>query len=187
MVAGYDSWIQSLCPSPTRYFQRLVVESGCRKAVDLGCGSNSLLAPLQRVGVHCTGVDASEAVLRECRQRDLFDEYACCDVLEWLRNEAQRGSQQLWNVVVASHLIEHLEREAGEELLRLVESLRPRLIYIGTPYGFVQPHHYQGDPLQAHRSGWFPWDFAARGYSVYGMGVRACAPGQTSSGLDGSS
>jgi len=166
----YDSWIQRVCPSPRRHFQRLLVELGCRKAVDLGCGGNSTLSPLRRLGLWCVGVDASGVVLREARSRDLFDEYVCRDALDWLRNEA--ASRRLWEVIVASHVIEHLERESGEEFLRLIESVSPRLTYIETPYGFVEPGHYQGDPLQVHRSAWFPWDFAARGYTVFGMGMR---------------
>jgi hypothetical protein len=38
---------------------------------------------------------------------------------------------------------------------------------------------WQPDPLDVlarHRSGWFPWDLEARGYSVFGMGIRSWHP-----------
>lgn len=125
MPVGYDSWIQKFCPSPRRYFQALAVKTPCRRAVDLGCGRNTLLVPLRQRGVRCTGVDASEAALQECRLRDLFDEYVCMDVMEWLEREV--GKAETWDVVVASHVIEHLRRDEGEKFLRLLEGLSPKL------------------------------------------------------------
>lgn len=133
---------------------------------------NSPLSPLRRIGLWCAGVDGSESNLQQARNRNLFDEYHCADILEWLRQEVKSGAK--WEVVIASHVIEHFEREKGEELLMLAEQVSPRLLYIETPNGFVEPG-WQPDPLDAlarHRSGWFPWDLEARGYSVFGMGIR---------------
>ena len=165
-------WIQKVCPSPRRYIQQLARELGCRRGVDVGCGTNSPLSALRGTGVWCVGVDGSKASLEEARSRSLFDEYICADIREWLTSQVEKG--QRWDVLVASHVIEHLEREDGEKLLRLAEKLGVRLLYIETPYGFVEPAYEPdgSDELARHRSGWFPWDFASRGYSVFGMGLR---------------
>jgi hypothetical protein len=166
---AYDSWLQHLCPSPRRYLQQLVARLGLRTGVDLGCGENSLLAPLRQQGSWYVGVDASPGRLRKAERRGLFDEYVCAEVVDWLRSEARGGRR--WGVVVASHLIEHLDRDTGAELLALAETVATRLVYVETPHGFVEPG-FEDDALSGHRSGWFPWDFEARGYAVFGMGVR---------------
>jgi SAM-dependent methyltransferase len=169
VAAPYNPWIQRVCPSPRRYFQYLVLRSGCRNGVDFGCGENSLLTPLRRHGLYCVGVDLSPAMLEKARNANLFDQYVCEDAVAWQRNTVRQGQSP--EVIVASHLIEHLDRATGEEFLGLVERGRPRLVYIETPYGFVEPG-FEGDVFSRHKSGWFPWDFAARGYTVFGMGLR---------------
>jgi hypothetical protein len=114
-------------------------------------------------------VDASAQALSRARELNAFDEYVQTDVLEWLREQVTSGTH--YDAIVASHLIEHLPRERGEHFLRLVELLNPRLVYIETPRGFVEPAYLKEPRLHAHLSGWFPWDFEARGYTVFGMGL----------------
>jgi hypothetical protein len=58
------------------------------------------------------------------------------------------------------------------EIIRRVEQLAARLVYIETPNGFVEQTAFDGNPFQRHLSGWFPHDFEARGYTVIGGGVR---------------
>ena len=64
-------------------------------------------------------------------------------------------------------VIEHLEKEKGEELLRLTESIARKQVVIFTPLGYVPQEHpdgidawgLNGGAWQEHKSGWLPNDF----------------------------
>jgi len=58
-------------------------------------------------------------------------------------------------------VIEHLEKP---DAYRVLDQLlaRAKKVLIATPLGF-RPQEVPGMPFETHRSGWFPWDFGARG------------------------
>ena len=64
-------------------------------------------------------------------------------------------------------VIEHLDKEKGEELLRLTESIARKQVVIFTPLGYVPQEHpdgidawgLNGGAWQEHKSGWLPDDF----------------------------
>jgi hypothetical protein len=64
-------------------------------------------------------------------------------------------------------VIEHLDKEKGEELLRLTESIARKQVVIFTPLGYVPQEHpdgidawgLNGGAWQEHKSGWMPNDF----------------------------
>jgi len=64
-------------------------------------------------------------------------------------------------------VIEHLEKEKGEELLRLTESIARKQVVIFTPLGYLPQKHpdgidawgLNGGAWQEHKSGWLPDDF----------------------------
>lgn len=60
-------------------------------------------------------------------------------------------------------VIEHLERDAGEQLLKAVHRLMAKQIVIFTPDGFMPQEHdawgMGGEFWQTHRSGWVQEDF----------------------------
>jgi hypothetical protein len=66
-------------------------------------------------------------------------------------------------------VIEHLEKEQGEELLSEIERVATQQIVVFTPLGFM-PQHVENNKLdrwglsggdyQEHKSGWLPEDFA---------------------------
>jgi hypothetical protein len=60
-------------------------------------------------------------------------------------------------------VIEHMEREDGEELLCILQASDARQIVIYTPYGFLPQEgdawEMGGEYWQMHRSGWLPSDF----------------------------
>jgi SAM-dependent methyltransferase len=147
--------------------QQLIIRFGCRTGLDVGCGENSPLAPMRQYGLWVVGVDASPEVIRKAQQRNLFDEYTCEDLRSYLR-----GLGKGFDVVIASHVIEHLDRDQGMEFLRALELTGRQLVYVETPHGFQPQAAWDGNPFQRHLSGWFPWDFEARGYTVFGSGIR---------------
>jgi hypothetical protein len=172
VIVSYDSWIQRVCPAPWRYLAQLAERFDLKTGLDIGCGESSPLTPLRARGFRSIGLDASPERLESARRKGQHDDYFCADILKF-----PLDSLPPIDVVVMSHVIEHLGREEGLELLQVAERLARRLIYVETPLGFMEQYHcYDGDSLQQHRSGWFPWDFEARGYTVFGNGLRLLRP-----------
>ena len=71
------------------------------------------------------------------------------------------------DTIVMLDVIEHLEREDGEETIRLALEHAREQVVVFTPLGFMKqdggkdkdPWGLQGQQWQTHRSGWMPEDF----------------------------
>jgi len=136
-----------------------------RTGLDIGCGGASPLSALRPLGVHSTGLDASAEVIERAKELDLHDDYIRADIRTF-------KTDRRFDVVVASHVIEHLARDEGYDLLRRLEDMARGILYIETPFGFKSQDDSDGNAWQRHSSGWFPEDFIVRGYSVLGSGFR---------------
>jgi hypothetical protein len=77
--------------------------------------------------------------------------------------------QASFDAVVAFDLIEHLDRDDGLSLLRLMERIARRRVVVFTPNGFLRQQGSADNPFQRHRSGWTAEDFVLRGYEVHGI------------------
>jgi len=161
----FRPWVQRICPAPRRLLQALIVRDDLQTGLDIGCGESSPFSDLHARGFRSTGLDVSPARLEVSRQRGLHDDYVLGDI----RTVA---FEHRFDVVVLSNVIEHFSRDDGMDLLRRVESLASRIVYIETPNGFREQPDLNGDPAQRHFSGWFPHDFEGRGYTVLGSGIR---------------
>lgn len=173
-------FIQYLCPAPKRHLQYLIMKLGLRDGLDIGCGGGSPLTSLRSSGFRSTGIDISADAIKASRARNTHDEYIVGDFRDF------RFARK-FDVVILSHVIEHFTRDQGIDVIRRVESLSERLVYIETPHGFIESgcedldHH----PHQRHLSGWFPHDFEARGYTILGSGPRWFNPAKRYSVLGG--
>jgi hypothetical protein len=87
------------------------------------------------------------------------------DVLE-IGDQFEPGS---FDVALACDLLEHLDREAGLQLLILMELVARQRVVILTPNGFVPQGETWSNPLQVHRSGWTVDDMRRLGYTVEGV------------------
>ena len=138
---------------------------GLKTGLDIGCGAGSPLTALRAIGFHSTGIDASPLSIEGARGRGAHDEYVLGDF-------RLQEFDRCFDVVLLSHVIEHFTRDEGIGILRKAEELTKRIIYVETPYGFLEQEDCDGNPFQRHLSGWFPHDFESRGYKVFGMGAR---------------
>ncbi|ASF45697.1 class I SAM-dependent methyltransferase [Methylovulum psychrotolerans] len=153
--------VQALCPAPKRYAQQLILKYELNSGLDIGCGGDSILTAVRSATFESTGID----VFPENIQNSRHDKYILGDFRSY-------HFDQTFDVVVLSHVIEHFARDEAFDVLKRVEQLANRLIYIETPYGFLEQCAYKNNAFQRHLSGWFPHDFISRGYSVLGSGMR---------------
>jgi O-antigen chain-terminating methyltransferase len=90
------------------------------EVLDLGCGRGELLALLGERGVAARGVDASEEMVRRCREQGLAAERA--DLFEGL----ERAGEESLGGVISLHVIEHLPAATLPRLAALAwRALRP--------------------------------------------------------------
>ena len=68
-----------------------------------------------------------------------------------------------WDAIYLLDVIEHMEREEGEQVIELCLERATQQIVVFTPYGFMEQDEdgwdLGGDYWQTHRSGWTPHDF----------------------------
>lgn len=142
-----------------------------RTILDLGCEDGRLLTLLSEgKNWQVTGVDIFQKNARSAAKKKIYVNAIKGDAVQIARKFV--GERQKFDVVFCSQVIEHIDRQKGEQLLNLVDQLAKKRVIIGTPRGFMeQPHAFLGDnPHQVHKSGWTEDDFRKRGYKVYGIG-----------------
>jgi SAM-dependent methyltransferase len=155
-------------PTAHRYTQKVVDEGGCAVALDIGCGSGSLLS-VHRPRLRTIGVDVFEPVVAEAQTRGTHDEVLLADVMESDRETllAPNGGRPV-DLVTLYHVIEHIPKRRGYELLERCEELTRKFVVVATPNGFLPQGPEYGNESQRHLSGWFSHDFEGLGYDVFG-------------------
>lgn len=150
-------------------YRRLLTRelTDCGRILDVGCGRDS---PIRWIsdsqGYDFTvGVDISEADLNESRRLGIHD---CLVVLD-ISTLGRAFKSRSFDCVLASDVIEHLEKEQGLRLLDDMERVARRHVVVFTPNGFLEQPPDEDNPWQEHRSGWTVSEFRDRGYRVLGV------------------
>ena len=117
--------------------------------------------PLARI----TGVEVHPPTLEACKEDspNVYNELVLSDALEYMRNY-----NEVYDVIVAAEIIEHLEREKGFELLRLLKE-KSRLAIVTSPIGFHPLGALDGNPHERHLSGWERQDFESAGFLTFAL------------------
>ena len=136
---------------------------GYQSVLDLGCGSSSPIREI-RWPFHSVGVDIFAPAVEESRRQEIHDEYHVSNVMDIGRRFAERSV----DCVIALDLIEHLEKDKGEKLIDMMETIASKKVIIFTNNGYFPQGAYDGNEWQAHRSGWSGREMQERGYRVIG-------------------
>lgn len=125
-------------------------------ALDLGCGRGEWLELMQRLGIHASGCDLDEEMLRDARRLGL--DVVADDAVSVLRGV----SDQSLSIVSAFHLVEHLEhtdlRVVVDEAFRVIkpggiiilETPNPESILVHGNF-FTDPTHVKPLPPELLR------------------------------------
>lgn len=106
-------------------------EIGARRVLDLGCGRGIFLSLLRQAGIEGVGVDNNREAVGICREAGFV--VLCGDAIGVLEELA--AGNQMFDGILCSHLIEHLE---GDGPARLIASAcrvlaRPGRLVVVTP------------------------------------------------------
>lgn len=133
----------------------------CQSVLDLGCGSDS---PIKYCNIaYSVGVDAFKPYIEESKSKKIHTNYILGDITK-LNFEPQS-----FDAVILIDVLEHLEKEKGEQLLEKVERWARKKVILSTPNGFLPQRSIDENPFQAHRSGWIVEEIKKLGYKACGM------------------
>ena len=77
--------------------------------------------------------------------------------------------EKSFDCVLASDVIEHLTKEDGQKLIKVMENLATKKVIIFTPNGFLYQPAHDGNEYQKHLSGWSVKEMKNLGYRVIGI------------------
>lgn len=137
-------------------------DSGKSTLLDIGCGPDSLVRYNNLILK--TGLDAWKPSIKQARSNNTHQELIECKFEEISK---KLGNKE-YDFIIAIDFIEHLDKEAGEQLIKYMKEHCRIGAAIYTPNGFLyQPSLESGD-FQLHKSGWIADDFKSHGFKVAG-------------------
>src|SRR5690606_33728320 len=110
------------------------------------------------------GVDIFPENLHLCRFSGYFSDVVLADIrrLPFKANS--------FDTVLCSHVIEHLHKKDGFQLINQINIIASKQIIIITPVGLIPVSAHHGNSWEEHKSGWAPVDLESLGYRCIGIG-----------------
>lgn len=147
--------------------------------VDLGCGEGNHLRNVARSpSSSWVGVDSHQPSLDTALQAQVYDRVLCTNIITWLQNSPSTSV----DTILASCVIEHLDKPLGLLLAEEMKRVCARQAIIFTPNGYVPQPGSPDNPANAHRSGWSVKELTDIGFSV-SVGLYGLRGLRTSFGL----
>jgi len=157
------TWNEPNFSDDTKYFVErfldMVVSSGTKKILEIGCGNGFLTFFLLKRSANITAVDISGKAIENMRNQFSGEigqgklKVECADILEFLESTEER-----YDVIIGSGIIHHIEKKDWNNLFQSArESLAPDGIFACGP----EPN---AGGLYA-----FVWPFAKFFYRLFGM------------------
>jgi GT2 family glycosyltransferase/SAM-dependent methyltransferase len=144
----------------------IVIDKNARSVLDLACGQGKpmLVIKLRRKITSAVGVDLFEPYIKEAREQKIHDKYVLQDIRK------VKFSKRSFDVVLASHVLEHMHKKEAWRVLENMESIAKMQVVIATPIGEHYHPAVDGNELQVHLSHFNPEEFEKRGYKIIKYG-----------------
>ena len=134
--------------------------------LDLGCGDGTMLERLELPGNFViTGVDIFEPYLKIAKRKGIYKRL--------IKRDARLfNSRNKFDIVLASHVLEHLTKTQGIKFIKKLENLACKSVIIATPIGDLPQDEYDSNPNQIHQSEWSVLEFKDMGYKINSQGLK---------------
>lgn len=136
--------------------------------LDVGCGDGSFMEKINFDNKYLvTGVELYKPFIKKALQKGIYKTIKTMDIRKI------RIKSKSFDVVLASQVIEHVNKKDGLNLIKKLEKIAKDKVILTTPNGFVEydPFDvYDDNKLQKHKSGWDLDELRDYGYGVYGQG-----------------
>jgi len=97
---------------------------------------------------------------------DIQKKMGIYDKLYVERGENMHFPDKIFDLSIAQHTIEHVEKEVGYKMLSELERVTNDRVIICTPNGYTESGPLDGNPDNNHLSGWEAKDFKELGYKT---------------------
>jgi len=134
----------------------------CHSVLDLGCGPSSPLEYCANVR-YSVGVEPFSEYIQISKRKQIHSRYINRKIQELDFKEKS------FDAVIMIEVLEHLDKNTGDKLLKKIEKWAKKKVIVTTPNGFVAQKSLDSNPLQQHLSGWTAQEMRNRGYSVKGL------------------
>jgi SAM-dependent methyltransferase len=136
--------------------------------LDVGCGRCSAIRGVRKK-IHKVGIDMYEPYVLLSRQNRFHRQYVLGNALKLPFKDRS------FDCVVATEIIEHIDKESGRLLLVELERVACRAVILTTPNGFLKTWAGpQDNPDETHVCGWESDELQGHGFEVRGLnGLKA--------------
>jgi len=141
-----------------------ILTRDCKSLLDVGCGNNSPIKHFSHK-LYTVGVDAYLPSIEKSKNLRIHNDYLNIDVMDI----GEKINPKSFDCVLASDLIEHLTKENGLKLIKMMEEIATKKVIIFTPNGFLPQGEYDNNPWQIHHSGWEVEEMQDLGYKIIGI------------------
>jgi len=142
------------------------LDGASKTLLDVGCGQGRPGGIIKRhKNVFTVGADIFPPDLQSCQQNHSHDAVVQCDVRKL------PFKSKSFDVVLCKEVIEHLEKQEGDELVRQLEQIARRQVIITTPVGLYTYHAHGDNPFMTHKSAREPGEMRQLSYKVKGIGL----------------
>lgn len=134
--------------------------------LDLGCGdgygTQNLNLPSN---FEITGVDIFKPYLDLAKEKRIYKKLIRVDVRNF-------NTKEKFDIVLASHILEHLNKSEGKEFLKKTDKLAKKKAIIIVPIGKHPQEIYDDNKYQEHKSFWEVSEMRMLGYKVKSQGLK---------------
>ena len=143
-----------------------VIDKSARTILDVGCGQGKpmFLIKMRTKIKRAVGVDLFEPYIKEAKKLKTHDKYIIQDVRKIDFNPKS------FDIVLASHVIEHMSKHDALKLIAKMEKIAKRQIIIASPIGEIYHPAVDGNIHQLHLSAFTPRDLQKMGYRTVNYG-----------------
>lgn len=146
-----------------------IINPSCRSILDLGCGQGLQMKTikLRYPKIYAVGVDLFKPYLDKCKKEHTHDKFKQADI------RALKIKDKSFDVVLASQVLEHISKKDAFSLLKKMERWAIKWVIISTPVGKAFYDTDDGNPLQKHKTFFYPEEFKKKGYKIIRVGGKS--------------
>lgn len=144
-----------------------LIDKESKSILDVGCGKGEPMKFINRnQQFHTVGVDIFEPYIDLCKEQQIHDKYLVCDICDL------PFAKKSFDTVLCMEVLEHLDKEDGEKLLRDIERIARKQVVLTTPVGNYEQEVFDDNLHQEHKYIWSPCEMKEQGYKTIGIGMR---------------
>jgi len=147
-----------------------MLDKRSKSILDVGCGKGQPMKFINRNKKYYTvGVDIFEPYIKICKEQRIHNEYLLCDI------HNMPFPEKSFDIVLCMEVLEHMNKEEGNKLLKNLEKIARKQVILTTPVGMCEQDEIileDGNPFQVHKSGWYPDELKKLGYKIRGTTIK---------------